>query len=193
MIRLEAPFRQADEADAHALADLVNFAGEGLPHYIWSGLAEDGQDAWDVGRARQADRARDGQVVVADKGAGAIASLTGYGISAEPVEIGPDFPALFRPMQELENKALQSWYVNVLACYPDHRGQGLGSRLLALAEEIARDAGLKRMSLLVADDNVAAQRLYERVGYRETASAPCVKEGWDTKTENWVLMIKSFA
>ncbi|WP_217352375.1 hypothetical protein [Ruegeria sp. HKCCA6948] len=46
MIPLEKPLRLAVEADAHALADLVNFAGEGLPLHVWTGLAQDGEDAW---------------------------------------------------------------------------------------------------------------------------------------------------
>ncbi len=191
MIALEPPMRLATEADAAELAELVNFAGEGLPLYIWAGLAKNGQDPWAVGRARQAEKAREGQIVVADSGNGAVASLTGYAIGAEPVEIGEDFPALFRPLQELENQALQSWYVNVLACYPDSRGQGIGSALLDLADEISGADGLHRMSVIVASNNLGARRLYERKGYRELATAPCVKEGWDTETENWVLLGKS--
>lgn len=87
MIRLEPPLRVASEADAKALADLVNFAGEGLPLYIWEGLAKDGQDPWDVGRARQMQRVREGQVVVVDFGDGAVASLTGYPIGSEPSQL----------------------------------------------------------------------------------------------------------
>ncbi|WP_104838913.1 GNAT family N-acetyltransferase [Sinorhizobium fredii] len=191
MIRLEPPLRIATEADARPLADLVNFAGEGLPLYIWEGLAKDGQDPWEVGRARQIEKARDGQIVVVDFGDGAVASLTGYPIGSEPKPIGNDFPALFRPLQELENKALESWYVNVLACYPEYRGQGLGSRLLSLAEEIAGEAALRRMSVIVANNNAGARRLYERHGYAEAATLPCVKEGWETDTERWMLLIKS--
>ncbi|UWR07131.1 N-acetyltransferase [Ruegeria sp. B32] len=81
-----------------------------------------------------------------------------HGIGSEPEEIGDDFPALFRPLQELKNKALDSWYVNVLACYPENRGEGLGSKLLEVADEIARDAGYNTMSLIVADENVGARR-----------------------------------
>ncbi len=191
MIRLEQPLRVASEADAKALADLVNFAGEGLPLYIWEGLAKDGQDPWDVGRARQMQRVREGQIVVVDFGDGAVASLTGYPIGSEPDPIADDFPALFRPLQELENKALDSWYVNVLACYPEYRGQGLGSRLLGLAEDIARDQALRRMSVIVADNNVGARRLYERSGYERVATLACVREGWKGDTENWVLLMKS--
>lgn len=190
MIQLEPPLRVASRADARALADLVNFAGQGLPLYIWEGLARDGQDPWEVGRDRQAERVREGQIVVVDFGDGAVASLTGYPIGSEPEPIADDFPALFRPLQELENQAPDSWYVNVLACYPEHRGQGLGSRLLKLAEQIAQDQALPRMSVIVADNNVGARRLYERNGYEEVATCACVKEGWKADTENWVLLIK---
>ncbi|WP_375550854.1 GNAT family N-acetyltransferase [Rhodophyticola porphyridii] len=193
MILLKKPLRLATEADANALADLVNFAGEGLPLHIWTGLAQDGEDPWAVGRARQAEKARDGQVVVFDFGNGAVAGLTGYGIGSEPEDIGDDFPALFRPLQELENKALDSWYVNVLACYPENRGQGLGSKLLDVADEIARDAGHNKMSVIVADENVDARRLYERKGYSELDEAPCAKDGWETDIENWVLLVKSLS
>lgn len=81
--------------------------------------------------------------------------------------------------------------MNVLACYPEYRGQGLGSRLLGLAEEIARDQALRRMSVIVADNNVGARRLYERSGYEQVATLACVREGWKGDTENWVLLMKS--
>ncbi|SLN17880.1 putative acetyltransferase [Roseovarius gaetbuli] len=191
MIELERPFRLADEKDAHSLADLVNFAGEGLPLHIWTGLARDDEDPWEIGRARQAEKARDGQIVVMDNGDGAVAGLTGYSIRSEPEPIGEDFPPLFRPLQELENNALESWYVNVLACYPTHRGQGIGSQLLELAERIGASEGLRRMSVIVASNNTGARRLYERHGYRQAATLPCVKATWETDTEAWVLLIKS--
>lgn len=186
MIPLQQPDRIANDADAHQLADLVNFAGEGLPLHVWGGLAQDGQDPWDVGRARQAEKASEGQVVVVDFGHGAVASLTGYAIGAEPEPIGDDFPALFRPLQELE-----SWYVNVLACYPEYRGKGHGSRLLRLAEQIAQDQNLKSMSVIVASNNSGARLLYERHGYEKVATRPCIRDDWETETEHWVLLTKS--
>ena len=189
-LELDPPLRWARETDAAQLAELVNFAGEGLPLYVWTGLASEGQDPWDLGRMRQAEKAREGKIVVVDYGDGAVAGLTGYEIGNEPEPIGEDFPALFRPLQELENLALQSWYVNVLASYPDYRGKGLGSRLLAVADDIGRSCGLSRMSVIVASNNTGARRLYERHGYDEVANLPCVKEDWDTDTERWVLLMK---
>lgn len=190
MVPLEPPLRVAREADAKELAYLVNIAGEGLPLYLWKGFAQDGQDPWEVGRARQLEKVLGGQIVVADFGESAVASLTGYPIGSKPEPIGDDFPALFRPLQELENMALESWYVNVLACYPEYQGQGLGSQLLDLAEKIAHSLALRRMSVIVASNNSGAIRLYQRQGYKEAATRPCIVEGWETDTEHWVLLIK---
>jgi len=45
------------------------------------------------------------------------------------------------------------------------RQQGVGARMLLEAEDQARRAGLKRMGLHVAVDNVGAIAFYERLGY----------------------------
>ncbi len=49
-----------------------------------------------------------------------------------------------------------------------HRGRGLAAALLADAERVAGGRGRTRLSLEVRDDNGAAIRLYERLGYRLT-------------------------
>lgn len=46
------------------------------------------------------------------------------------------------------------------------RGRGVGERLLVSAEQAARSRGCIAMRLEVRTDNPAAQRLYERNGYR---------------------------
>ena len=174
----------------------MNFAGEGMPLHLWRALAAPGaaeEDVWAIGRARQAKKIETDEIYVVDEGAGAIAGLTGYAIGAEPTPIGPDFPAMARPLQELENLAPSSWYVNVLAAYPEHRGKGWGARLLALGETIAAERGLERMSIIVADRNAGARRLYERVGYRETARRPIATDGWECDSSEWVLMLKPIA
>ncbi|MCU0854029.1 MAG: GNAT family N-acetyltransferase [Rhodobacteraceae bacterium] len=190
MIPLAPPFRRATAADAPALADLVNFAGHGLPLHFWTLAAAPGQDPWDLGRARQAAKAADGQIIVIDEGAGPVAALTGYAIGPAPDLPDATTPALFRPLLELEALAPSSWYVNVLAAFPAHRGRGLGGHLLGLAERIAAADGLSRMSVVVADDNPGAARLYARHGYAETARRPCVRDGWETATREWILMTK---
>lgn len=187
---LEPPIRRATAEDAPALADLVNFAGEGLPLYLWTRMAAAGEDPWQIGHRRQAEKAAEGKIFVVDEGQGVMAALTGYVIPAVPEPIPEDMPAMFRPLQELENLAPSTWYVNVLAAYPQHRNRGLGTRLLDLAEDLAREAGLSALSIIVAGDNTGARRLYERAGYTEVARRPIVKENWLCDSTEWVLLVR---
>ncbi|MCH8169170.1 MAG: GNAT family N-acetyltransferase [Proteobacteria bacterium] len=190
MIDPRPPIRPATVADAAALARLVNFAGEGMPLYFWRRIAGDGEDPWEIGRRRQGERVADSTIFVVDEGGGAVACLTGYPVPAFPEPVGADEPDIFRPLAELENLAPLTWYVNVLAALPEHRGRGFGARLLALAEDIARDRGLPAMSLIISSGNAGARRLYQRTGYVEIARREIVKDGWECASDEWVLLIK---
>ena len=48
---------------------------------------------------------------------------------------------------------------------PEHRGQGLGSTLLAAAERVTRDRGGDLLEINVDGEDVDARRFYERHGY----------------------------
>ena len=47
------------------------------------------------------------------------------------------------------------------------------------------------MSVIVANTNLGARRLYERHGYAETASREMVKESWANDATHWVLLTKA--
>jgi ribosomal protein S18 acetylase RimI-like enzyme len=193
MIELEPPFRPATPADAPALAELVNIAGDGLPLHLWGRLAEAGESAWVVGRRRAARTSGSfsyRNAVVAAERDRVIAALIGYPLPERPEPIDPGMPPLFVPLQELENLAPGTWYVNVLAVLAHARQQGYGTRLLGIAERLAAAAGRAGLSIIVADANAGARRLYHRLGYRELATRPMVKNGWDGAGRNWVLLIK---
>jgi ribosomal protein S18 acetylase RimI-like enzyme len=191
---VEPPFRHATLGDAHALAELINFAGEGLPLYLWERMAEPGETAWDVGRRRA--RREEGSfsyrnAIVAEEAGRIVACLIGYPLPDEPEPIDlAQTPPLFVPLQELENLAPGTWYVNVLATYPEHRGLGHGTRLLQLAEALAAGGGRTGLSIIVSDANAGARRLYRRCGYVERASRPMVKDGWENMGTGWVLLVK---
>jgi len=189
----DTAFRPAVRVDAPVLAELVNYAGEGIPLYLWDKLKEPGETAWDVGRRRAARN--EGafswrNAVVIEYEGKAAGCLIGYEIAEQPEPIPADLPAMFRPLQELENLAPGTWYVNVLAVLPAFRNLGLGGRLLRRAEETGRACGRRGLSIIVADANQGARRLYERAGYREAATRPMVKEGWVNEGRNWVLLTK---
>lgn len=191
-VALPHGMRLATPADGVALAELVNYAGEGLPLYLWRTLAGPNEDPWEVGARRQARQAEAGNVVVVVEGVSVVAAMTGYPLPPEAASepVGDDVPPLVRPLLELERKVPGTWYLNVLATYPRARGKGIGSRLVEVAEACAAADGLAGVSIIVADGNVGARRLYERLGYREIASAPMVKEGWDSPSEEWILLLK---
>ena len=195
MPQTSSPLRAATIQDASALAELVNYAGEGLPIYLWGNLAEQGEAAWDVGRARAA-RETGGfsyrNAIMIDHDEQPAGCLIGYEIPETAEPIAPDMPAMFRPLQELENLAPGTWYVNVLAVMPQFRNLGLGTVLLDRADETGREQGARGMSLIVSDANPDAQRLYERCGYVVQAERTMVKDGWVNDGQNWILMTKDF-
>ena len=193
-IVIERPCRRACPDDALPLAELINFAGEGMPAYLWDKMAEPGETTWDVGQRRA--RREEGSfsyrnAIVVEEAGHVVSGLIGYALANEPEPIDyDDMPAMFVPLQELENMAPGTWYVNVLATYPRHRKRGHGSALLRLAENFARTTGKQGLSIIVTDANKAARRLYETHGYTEIAVRPMVKEDWQSDADNWVLLTK---
>jgi len=193
MTDLTAPFRRATADDATQMAELVNLAGEGLPLYLWAKFARPEQSAWDVGR----ERARLGlggfafpHTVVREVDGRAAACLIGYPRSDPLPTSGHEGITLLAPLEELGSLVLTSWYINILATFPLHRGKGFAAELLHIAEGRARDAQLPRISLIVSDANTPARRLYAGNGYSEFATRPIVKEDWSHNGRNWILLVK---
>ena len=110
-------------------------------------------------------------------------------VDAWPANLSP----IFHPMLELEALAPDALYVNVVAALPEARGRGHGTRLLQLADDIARAEGRPRLSLIVADANDGARRLYARTGYRPHASRPTLKAGRGGPGSAWLLLVKDLA
>jgi ribosomal protein S18 acetylase RimI-like enzyme len=194
MIALQPPLRRATPGDAAALADLVHFASEGLALHVWTKAAGPGGDPWQVGQERaRRDKGSFSyrNAIVIEEAGRVVAGLVGYPLPdhSEPIDYGA-VPPMFVPLEELEALAPGSWYVNVLAAYPEHRGRGHGSALLSLAEKCAAESGKTRLSIIVSDANRGARRLYERAGYREQDRRPMVKETWTNPGEDWVLLVK---
>jgi len=194
MIELKPPFGYAKPEDADTLAELINFAGEGLPLYLWERMAEREESAWEVGR-RRAKREEGGfsykNAVLMRHRSEVAACLIGYPLPDRPQPVDyENTPPMFVPMEELERIAAGTWYVNVLAAYPKFRGRGYGTQLLSIAEKLAVDAGKIGLSIIVSDANPRARKLYERKGYRPIAERAMVKEDWQNAGDFWVLLIK---
>lgn len=188
--------RKAVPADGPVLAELLNAAGEGLPSYLWSQLAGPGEDPMEVG-ARRAAASSGGfsyrHAHIAMVGNELAGMLLGYALPDpyDDSELG-DAPPVVRPLLELEAQVPGSWYINAVAALPQFRGRGVGTFLLNIAEFLARAAGSSVTSLIVAEDNAGAVRLYERLGYETLDRRPVHAYPGCHHAGDWLLMRKSF-
>ena len=69
-----------------------------------------------------------------------------------------------------ESAKPREFIVANIAVSPSSRGLGVGTALMNAAEDRARSAGKRLLSLDVSAENDGARRLYERLGYRVTAT-----------------------
>ena len=189
-----ATFRPAAKADASALAVLVDIAGEGLPAHLWNTLKAPGQSILEVGRERAA-REEGGfsyrNAIIAEVDGEIAAFLVGYRLD-DPYDLGDleQAPPVVRPLVLLEAKARGSWYVNVLATFPEFRRCGIGIELLGIAEGKAREEGAHALSVIVAAENERAARLYAAAGYEALATEPIFAFPGCPHGGDWLLMVK---
>jgi ribosomal protein S18 acetylase RimI-like enzyme len=189
-----ATFRPAAKADASALAVLVDIAGEGLPAHLWNTLKAPGQSILEVGRERAA-REEGGfsyrNAIIAEVDGEIAACLVGYRLD-DPYDLGDleQAPPVVRPLVLLEAKARGSWYVNVLATFPEFRRCGIGIELLGIAEGKAREEGAHALSVIVAAENERAARLYAAAGYEALAAEPIFAFPGCPHGGDWLLMVK---
>jgi len=189
-----ATFRPAAKADASALAVLVDIAGEGLPAHLWNTLKAPGQSILEVGRERAA-REEGGfsyrNAIIAEVDGEIAACLVGYRLD-DPYDLGDleQAPPVVRPLVLLEAKARGSWYVNVLATFPEFRRCGIGIELLGIAEGKAREEGAYALSVIVAAENERAARLYAAAGYEALATEPIFAFPGCPHGGDWLLMVK---
>jgi ribosomal protein S18 acetylase RimI-like enzyme len=188
-------FRAATKADAAALAVLVDIAGEGLPAHLWSTIRAPGQSILEMGRERAA-REEGGfsyrNAIVAELDGEIAACLVGYCLD-DPYDLPDldDVPEVVQPLVKLEAKAPSSWYVNVLATFPEFRRRGLARKLLDLAETKAVEAGAPSLSVIIAGENERAIRLYASADYGPLASEPVLMFRGCPHGGDWLLMVKS--
>jgi ribosomal protein S18 acetylase RimI-like enzyme len=54
--------------------------------------------------------------------------------------------------------------------HPDHRGRGIGRKLLDAVVDYAKDRAADRVRLRVTETNLSAKGLYERAGFQPTGA-----------------------
>lgn len=79
--------------------------------------------------------------------------------------------------------------LRLLILHPKARGYGLGAKLTAQCETFARQAGYQIIMLWTNSVLLAARQIYERAGYRMTASEPHRSFGVDLVGETWKKLL----
>ena len=161
--------RKAEKSDCREIAELALIAGEGIPAWFWEQSRQAGEELIDVGAHNAASETenfsyRNVHLAVIDNHIAGM--LLAYRLpDAENAEQLQDFPDFIRPLIELEQCVPGSFYINMLAAFPDYRNQAVGTTLMNVAERLASEAGCSLLSLEVFGQNEGALRLYRRLGY----------------------------
>lgn len=169
--------RPGAPADCREIAALFLVSSDGLAAYIWSLLDMPGLDLIDIGARRYA---REGvafsyqNCFMAERNGKVAGMLHSFPIEAsdEGEALLEESDPVLRPYAELEDPG--SLYISGIAVKERQRGQGIGTALMAMAEERARSLGLPRLSLICFEANLGAMALYRRLGFREAARRPIV-------------------
>jgi len=164
---LETIIRPATRGDCADIARLFLISSDGLAAYIWSAMQQPGLSLEAVGAQRYT---REGvafsyqNCLIAAMDSDVIGMLHAFPMERDP-NAQPEADPVLQPYSELEDYG--SLYISGIALYPDHRGRGVGTRLLDAAASRARRLGLPRLSLICFEENRRAMALYRRHGFVE--------------------------
>ncbi len=185
--------RPASKGDAPDLARGLNIAGNGMPLAHWQSLAAPGQDPWQVGQARVSEDSGPNSwtnATVAEVDGCVAGVLIAYDLGGVPDSIGPETPAQFAPLIELENLARNTRHIHVLAVFDAFRRQGVARRLLSSA---GHRAGPGEQSIIVDATNRPAVTLYGSCGFEPVARRSARHPDGRLAGHDWTLLRKAGA
>ena len=158
-------FRPAQRGDAREIARFFQITSEGGADYIWSLIAQPGEDLLEVGAARYA---REGvnfsyeNCLIAEHQGRVIGMMHSYVMRHDP-HAEPVTDPVLAPYADMEIP--DTLYISSLALDEGWRNQGLGATFLQAAQARCEALGLKGLSLIDYAANTGARRFYERHGF----------------------------
>jgi len=194
---MDVTLRRATELDVPDLARLFIMAADGIVDALYHGLVPgvptEKLFEW---RFTQAGSVKSYEHCwVAQQGTRAIGMVHAFpidGLAEAPSDprLTADRLAVLAPIAALDEQARGSYYINVVAVYPDCRGGGIGNRLLARAMSDAQQQGFAEASLVVFEQNSRAVALYRRLGFEIAARSPVVAHPLIHHSGDLLLMMR---
>jgi ribosomal protein S18 acetylase RimI-like enzyme len=184
-------FRAAVREDSRRIAELFRISSDGVVDYVWMTLAPEypGLELVEIGTdryAREEGNFSYTNCVVAEREGEVIGQLCTYPIAESTDEPDETGDPILEPYGRLEIPG--TLYISSLALFDEFRGMGLGTKMLSIARDRARERNLAALSLLVFEQNTGAVKLYEREGFREVDRAPVVPHPLIHHTGDVLLM-----
>jgi ribosomal protein S18 acetylase RimI-like enzyme len=102
----------------------------------------------------------------------------------------PDRLGVLAPVEELMGEANGSYYISAVAVYPQFRGHGIGTTLMAAATADARQSGFTVTSLVSFEQNGRAVALYRQLGFAVTARRPVIPHPLVHHSGDLLLMMR---
>lgn len=167
----EATLRPAKKKDCHKLAELESIASGGVIDYLFHELMPGYSPIEIVEHGLKDKRSPHSYVnaIVAEIDGSVAGMVLAFPSSFHGIT---DEMRAFFPAERLDHLAdfysarvEESWYVNSIGVFEEHRGSGVGTKLMQAAEETARENGFHTMSLVAFADNTPALALYKSLGY----------------------------
>lgn len=181
--------RPARFEDCATIAALSHISSGGVTDYLWTKVAEPGEEILAVGQGCY-ERGDSGpgyrNCTIIESEGSIIGMLVAFPVHSNSLELESD-PVL-APYSELRED--DSYYILDMAIVAEHRDRGIGKRILALAEEQARDKGFRKISLMVFEQNTGAKLLYERSGFKEARRVAVCPHPLIHYSGDAILMVK---
>jgi ribosomal protein S18 acetylase RimI-like enzyme len=189
-VMTQVTYKPAEKKDCRTIAALYSMSSDGVADYIWTTLADPGENILEVGRRRyeREDTPFSYQsctlALVDDEIAGMMVAFPMW----VDGDTEPETDPVLAPYSRLEEDA--SYYVCGVAVFEQYRGLGIGRELMLRAERDARERDLEKLSLIVFEQNSGPKVLYERLGYVETGRAEVVPHPLIHRRGDALLMVK---
>jgi ribosomal protein S18 acetylase RimI-like enzyme len=184
-------FRAATAEDSRSIAELFRISSDGVVDYVWMTLTSEypGLEPVEIGAVRYAGEEGNfsyTNCVLAEREGEVIGQLCTYPVVAGAEEPDEPLDPILEPYAMLEVPG--TLYISSLALFDGFRGMGLGTEMISIARDQARERGFDALSLLVFEQNTGAVKLYEREGFHEVDRAAVVPHPLINHTGDVILM-----